>query len=735
MTRIYLDYNATTPLDSEVAEAMKPYLTDFFGNPSSTHWFGIQTKKAVEEARKQVANLINCKPDEIIFTSGGTESNNHAIKGIAFAYKTKGNHIITSAIEHPAVIEVCKYLEEKGFKISYIPVDDTGLVDVKQIENCITSQTILITIMHANNEVGTIQPISNIAEIAKKNRIIMHTDAAQSLGKIPVDIKELGVDLLSIAGHKIYAPKGTGALFIQRGINLDKLIHGASHEQNMRAGTENVLEIVGLGKACEIAKRDLSKNLIHMKKMRDLLFDGLREKIKEIKLNGHPENHLPNTLSISFPNIQANTLLSEIESIAASAGAACHSDSLNISPVLTAMNVPPELAMGTIRFSTGRFTSENEIEEVIKLVTDTVNRFKPSDTVELQTINKQKVIKLTHFTHGLGCACKLSPGELEKIVKDFPIPQDPNVLVATDSQDDAAVYKINKNIAIVQTVDFFTPIVDDPYYFGAIATANALSDIYAMGAKPLFALNIVGFPVNRLPMDVLKQILNGAQDKAKEAGISILGGHTIEDTELKYGMVVTGSIDPNKILKNSNAQVGDAIIITKPLGVGIISTALKRGLVNKKTEEYVIKIMSELNNRTAEIMDQFPVNACTDVTGFGLLGHLREMSISSKVDAEIYLDKVPVIPEAWEFATGNIIPGGTLNNLNHVSTIVEWDDNISEIARIILCDAQTSGGLLIAIPDDFTDQIIEKLLAKGIINTTKIGVFTREGEGKISVKK
>ncbi|MQY80463.1 MAG: aminotransferase class V-fold PLP-dependent enzyme, partial [Bacteroidetes bacterium] len=234
MKKIYLDYNATTPLHEEVIEAMRPYLGDYFGNPSSSHWFGAQTRKAVENARKQVAALINCNPDEIIFTSGGTESNNYAIKGLAFANKSKGNHIITSAIEHPAVTEVCKYLEEQGFDITYLPVDETGLVNVKKVEESITPQTILITIMHANNEVGTIQPIVSIASIARKHQIAVHTDAAQSIGKIPVDVKELNVDLLSVAGHKFYAPKGIGALYIRRGIRLEKQIHGADHEQNLR---------------------------------------------------------------------------------------------------------------------------------------------------------------------------------------------------------------------------------------------------------------------------------------------------------------------------------------------------------------------------------------------------------------------------------------------------------------------------------------------------------------------
>jgi cysteine desulfurase NifS len=359
---IYLDYNATTPIDPEVAEAMRPYLFEHFGNPSSSHWYGIQTKKAVEEARRQLADLLHCNTEEVVFTSGGSESNNYAIKGTAFANREKGNHIITSAIEHPAVLEVCKYLAEKGFQITYLPVDEFCLVNPQELQKTVTPQTILITIMHANNEVGTIQPIAEIAEIAKEHGIVFHTDAAQSVGKIPTRVDELDVDLLTIAGHKLYAPKGIGALYVRGGIRLEKLIHGADHEQDLRAGTENVLQIVGLGKACEIAKRDLEKNMVHMQKMRDLLYQGLRHELDEIKLNGDPERRLPNTLSVSFKDLEANTLLAGIESVAASAGAACHSDSVKISSVLEAMQVPREYAMGTIRFSTGKMTTAEEVE-------------------------------------------------------------------------------------------------------------------------------------------------------------------------------------------------------------------------------------------------------------------------------------------------------------------------------------------------------------------------------------
>jgi len=373
MHPIYLDYNASTPLLSEVADAMQPYLIEFFGNPSSNHWYGKQSRKAIEQARNQVAQLLDCDPEEIIFTSGGTESNNYAIKGSAFAKINEGNHIITSAIEHPAVLEVCDYLKIFGFETTYLAVDEFGIIDLEELVDQITPATILISIMQANNETGSIQPIKEIAEIAKENNIIFHTDAAQSVGKIPVKVTSLGVDLLSVAGHKMYAPKGVGVLYKKRNIKLDKFMHGANHERGHRAGTENVLEIVGLGKAAEIASRDLVSNLENLKELRDLFHDTLRNNFSDLKLNGHPELRLPNTLNISFPDIRADLLLNKLESIAASAGAACHSGSVDISHVLRAMKVPENFAMGAIRFSTGRYTTRKEIAEASQIIIDTVS--------------------------------------------------------------------------------------------------------------------------------------------------------------------------------------------------------------------------------------------------------------------------------------------------------------------------------------------------------------------------
>ncbi len=730
---IYLDYNATTPIDTEVAAAILPYITEMFGNPSSVHQYGLQAKKAVEEARHHLATLLNCFPDEVVFTSGGTESNNYAIKGIAFQNRHKGNHIITTAIEHPAVTEVCQFLETQGFRVSYLPVDQYGLIDPNDIEKAITPATILITVMHANNEVGTIQPVEAISAIARKHNITLHSDAAQSVGKIKTDVKEMEVDLLTVAGHKLYAPKGIGALFIRRGIKLQKLMHGANHEHNLRAGTENVPEIVGLGKAAEIALRDFEANHSHMRTCRDLLFQKLEEAIPEIRLNGHPTKRLPNTLSISFPDIEANTLLDEITEVAASAGAACHADHIDVSSVLQAMHVPQHFAMGTIRFSTGKRSTLLEMEKAAQIIIKAVRRLQPEESSSITLDDHTGDIRLTRFTHGLGCACKIRPQYLEEVLKDMPAVFDKNVLVGTSTSDDAAVYQINETTAIVQTLDFFTPIVDDPYDFGTIAAANALSDVYAMGAKPLFALNIVGFPSNRLPMQVLKDILKGASDKAAEAGISVLGGHTVEDTEPKFGMVVTGVVHPDKVITNAGAKPGDALILTKPIGTGIISTAVKRGLADEATARTARDVMATLNAKAAQTMEAFTVHACTDITGFGLLGHLKEMTVASGVNVEIHAAKVPLISGTFELAIAGAIPGGSRNNLEYVARYVHWHDDMAEVMKLILCDAQTSGGLLISIPSRYADEYIDRLKHTHDVTAVNIGHVTEPGTGNIVV--
>ncbi|WP_045519591.1 cysteine desulfurase family protein [Neobacillus niacini] len=365
MQKIYLDYNASTPLAPEVVDAMQPLLDDFYGNPSALHWAGKPVKEFLHKAREQVAELIACSPREIIFTSGGSEANNLALKGFYFKNQHKGNHIITSKIEHPAILNPCKFLEKVGAQVTYVGVDQYGRVSTEEIEKAITKDTILITIMHSNNETGTLQPIKEIGEIAERYGIAVHTDASQSVGKVQVEVNELKVDMLSIAGHKLYAPKGVGALFVRDGVELEPLIHGAGHENGLRAGTENTLLAVGLGKACEIAGHQVDNN--KLKDLTEYFWKQLKDEFgDQVVLNGHPEERLPNTLNVSFVRRIGQDLIDKIPQLAASTGSACHAGSIELSPVLKEMKVPEEVGMGAIRFSLGRNTTKDEIDIVLK---------------------------------------------------------------------------------------------------------------------------------------------------------------------------------------------------------------------------------------------------------------------------------------------------------------------------------------------------------------------------------
>jgi cysteine desulfurase len=363
MRRIYLDYNASTPIDPAVVAAMRPFLEDAYGNPSSGHWAGQPAREAVESARTQVAQLLGCSAGEIVFTSGGSEANNQALKGVAFALRDKGDHIVTSTVEHPAIVGPCAFLGKLGYRITHVPVDRFGRVDPDDVRRAITPKTILVSLMHANNEVGTIEPIAEMSRITKERGVLLHTDAAQSVGKIATDVDVLGVDLLTIAGHKLYAPKGVGALYVRRGTPLEPLIHGAGHEGGRRAGTESALLTVALGAAASLA-RDLTA-MERIRALRDRFWDALQSRFDErVVLNGHPEQRLPNTLNVSFVGKVGAEILARLEGVAASTGSACHSGRIELSPVLSAMRVPPHVGMGAIRFSLGRGTTEQEIDAV-----------------------------------------------------------------------------------------------------------------------------------------------------------------------------------------------------------------------------------------------------------------------------------------------------------------------------------------------------------------------------------
>ena len=365
MARIYLDHNASTPIDPVVAAAMRPFLETDYGNPSSGHWAAGPAKAALDNARRQVAALLGCATEEIIFTSGGSEANNLALKGLCRMPCGRTAHIITSQIEHPATLEPCRFLSRLGAAVTYVPVDGNGLVDPDDIRKAVTRDTRLISVMHANNEVGTIQPIADIATIAREHGILLHSDAAQSVGKISTRVDELGVDLLSVAGHKLYAPKGIGALYVRRGVALEPLIHGAGHEGGRRAGTESALLAVGLGQACEVAQPWIGMQGVQQ--LRDLLWERLRDDFGSgVVRNGDRDRRLPNTINVSFVGRVGAEILAAMPDVAASTGSACHAGQVTLSPVLQAMKVAPHVGMGAIRFSLGRYTTQLEVDEVAR---------------------------------------------------------------------------------------------------------------------------------------------------------------------------------------------------------------------------------------------------------------------------------------------------------------------------------------------------------------------------------
>jgi cysteine desulfurase len=376
---IYMDYQATTPMDKRVLEEMLPYFTEKFGNPHSrSHSFGWEAEEAVEHAREQVANLISANSKEIIFTSGATESNNIAIKGAAYFYRDQRNHIITVATEHKCVLDACRHLEEEGFKITYLPVSPTGLIDLQQLEDAITKQTILVSVMAVNNEIGTIQPLKEIGQICRKHNVFFHTDAAQAFGKIPLDVNELNIDLMSISGHKIYGPKGIGALYVRRKprIRLTPLINGGGQERGMRSGTLPTALIVGLGKAAEIAQTEMAKDYQHIKNLSDKFYNTIVKLIPDVFLNGDNQQRWPGNLNLSFAYIEGESLILAIKDLAVSSGSACTSSSLEPSYVLRALGVEEEMAHTSIRFGIGKFTTEAEIDYAIEVIIKSINKLR-----------------------------------------------------------------------------------------------------------------------------------------------------------------------------------------------------------------------------------------------------------------------------------------------------------------------------------------------------------------------
>ena len=373
---IYFDYNATTPIAKEVAEAMMPFILEDFGNPSSAHPMGKKAKEALETARGQISTLLGCEGNEIIFTSGGTESINMVLKSLAWTLRKKGRHIITTRIEHPAIINTALFLMGTGCDVTFVPVDKYGQVDPDEVEKAVRTDTILITVMHANNETGTIQPLAEISSIAREHGILFHTDAAQTVGKIETKVDDLGVDFLTIAGHKIYAPKGVGALYIRKGVKIEPFMHGGGQEMGLRSGTENVILNVGLGRACELVVDNLSDDMPRIRGLRDRLHDQIRSAIPDAVLNGHPEMRLPNTLFISFPGMIGEDILRKIPDLCTSTGAACHEQSVTLSHVLAAMGVTKQVGMGAIRLTLGRPTTEEEVDQASQLIVEAVDKMR-----------------------------------------------------------------------------------------------------------------------------------------------------------------------------------------------------------------------------------------------------------------------------------------------------------------------------------------------------------------------
>ena len=378
MNRIYFDHSATTPVDKEVALLMLEYMTDKFGNASSVHAFGREARKAVDESREKVAALIGAATNEIYFTSGGTESDNLALKGVAYANRKKGNHIITSVIEHHAILHTCEQLEKEGFTVTYLPVDETGMISLNDLAAAITDQTILISIMFANNEVGTIQPVKEIGRLAREKGVYFHTDAVQAVGNTPIDVKDMNIDLLTMSGHKFHGPKGVGALYVRRGVRIQSIQHGGGHERNMRAGTENVSGIVGLGKAAEIAKNEMEKKTTYLSRLRDKLIEGVMERISHTKLNGHRTDRMPGNANFSFLFVEGESLLLNLDmkGIAASSGSACTSGSLDPSHVLLAMGLSHEVAHGSLRLTLGKGNTEAGIDYCLDVLPQIVERLR-----------------------------------------------------------------------------------------------------------------------------------------------------------------------------------------------------------------------------------------------------------------------------------------------------------------------------------------------------------------------
>ncbi|MBP1620183.1 MAG: selenium donor protein/cysteine desulfurase NifS,TIGR03402 [Acidobacteria bacterium] len=737
---VYLDYNATTPVDPRVIEAMRPALASLFGNPSSGHRPGRAARAAVEEARERVAACLGAESDEIVFTSGGSESDNQAIHGVVAA--RGGGHVVVSAVEHPAVLEPARALAAEGrIRLTVVPVDRFGRVDPDEIERALAADTVLVSVMLANNEVGTLEPVAEIAARCRRRGVLVHTDAAQAVGKVPVDVGTLGVDLLTVAGHKLYAPKGIGALFVRRGVELAPLIRGAGHERGLRSGTENVASIVGLGVACSLAAAELAEERERLAALRDRLEAMLAEGFPALVRHGHPVERLPNTASVAFPGVDANLLLTRLaDEVGASAGAACHTDAVHPSAVLLAMGVDAAMAMSTVRFSVGRFSTADEVERAARRVVE-VARELAGDRATSSAAPGPGV-RLTRFTHGLGCACKLQPRLLEEVVRRLPRPQHAEILVGA--------FRRRLRVAAAGRHGA-GPDTRLLHAGGRRATAVRCD---RRGQRALRRLRDGRDPAVRPQHCWLPGRRAAGRGAARDPGRRAGGrrgsrrrrarrphrrGHRAEVRlgrhrhDRRRPALAQRRRGADQLWRNAGAREGDLLVLTKPLGVGIWATAAKHDAADAAGWARACATMRRLNAAGAAALRPARPRAVTDVTGFGLLGHLHELLAASRCDGEVWLGAVPVLDGTRRLIALGEVPGGTRANLEHAAAFTSFAEGIVVDDRLLLADAQTSGGLLAAVPADAAGPLLERLHDGGDDGAAIVGRITGPGDGRVRV--
>ena len=588
------------------------------------------------------------------------------------------------------------------------------------------NDTALVTIIHAQNEIGTLQPVAEIVRQVQSVGALIHTDAAQSIGKVVVDVNKLGVDLLSIAGHKLYAPKGTGALYVRRGVKLPPLLVGASQERGLRPGTENVAYIVALGEACRLASMTLEKASQQMAFAANHFFRTLQQNIPEIALVGHPTERLPNTLNVLFPGVRSSTsgILSRcfrFERV----GLPCRQR--RASAILLALGIPREKALGTMRLSLGRSTTIEDVSTAAArlywaLPATVGTRAGPRKG---ESMNVMQQIRLSHLSHGGGCGCKLAPSVLQQLLSNHPTATPyKQLLVGLETGDDAAVWQLDNGTCIIATTDFFMPMVDDPYDFGRIAASNAISDVYAMGGSPIMALAILGMPVDKIPPEMVRRILEGGASVCSAAGIPVAGGHSIDSPEPIYGLAVIGISSKANIRRNSDAKAGDRLILTKALGVGVYSAAFKKNALSRAAYDEFIASTTLLNRVGTRLGEDPDVHAMTDVTGFGLLGHALEIARGSNMTVRIDPSRLPYLKDAATLAQNGFVTGASGRNWKSYDTSVTLPAGTPDWQRQLFCDPQTSGGLLVSCAPAHADELLKTIVAAGYPDAKNIGYVT-----------